>query len=174
MRNSPWLWVCLLSLTSLFMYGFCFALVPIYNKYCKTIGINTALTQVEYDASPDLSREIMIEFTAINNQNLPWNFSAQQAKMIVHPGARNKTLFFVKNNSNIRMTVQAIPSFAPSAAANYFHKVECFCFSQQTLKPGEAKWMPVVFKIDKNIPTEMNTISLAYTLFDVTRKEKQT
>lgn len=152
------------------MFAFCFAMVPLYNAFCKVTGINTSLTLTQFENTPDLSREITVQFVAINNANLPWEFHPIKSSITLHPGENSKMLFFAKNNAAHAMTIQAIPNFAPNNAVNYFHKIECFCFQQQTLAAGAEKNMPVVFHIDKVIPAGMHTITLAYTLFDVTSK----
>ena len=131
--------VLILSCMVMLMFGLCFALVPIYNKYCRTTGINTALTEAEYNQAPDFSRTITIELVTTNNENGPWDFKALTAKIDVHPGERTKVAFSVKNHSDKMMLVQAIPSFAPVDATKYFHKLECFCFTQQKLNPHEEK-----------------------------------
>jgi len=152
------------------MFGFCFAMAPLYAAYCKITGINTSLTLTEFEKTPDLTREVTLQFVATNNAALPWEFRPLKTSMTMHPGENGKILFHVKNNSNHTMTVQAIPSYAPIGAANYFHKIECFCFRQQTLKAGEEKDMPVVFHLSKIMPADIQTITLAYTLFDRTAK----
>lgn len=164
--------IILLGTIAISMYGFCFALVPIYNKYCRISGINTALTESEYNQSPDFSRTLTIELVTTNNENGTEIFKALQNKITVHPGERKKVSFLVKNIANKTMIVQAIPSFAPFGVAKYFHKLECFCFTQQKLNPNEEKNMSTVFYIDKDIPHDINTVTLAYTLFDVTEKRK--
>lgn len=154
---------------ALFMFGFSFALVPIYNTYCKVTGINTSLTTREFTEQAVLARDITVELVAINNKNLPWTFYPVTSTLTLHPNEKKEIQFFAKNNSNHTMTIQAIPSFAPQNAGAYFHKMECFCFQQQTLKAGESKMMSVVFVVDRHIPEEINTFSLSYTLFDVSK-----
>ncbi len=149
------------------MFGFSFALSPLYNAFCKTTGFYSRVN-VKSFSSPDLSRQITVQFVATNNQNLPWDFYPRTVSIPVHPEENTRVIFYAKNNTNKPMTVQAIPSFSPSLAAQYFHKTECFCFTHQTLKAGEEINMPVVFVIDKAIPDTMHTITLSYTLFDVT------
>ncbi len=166
--------VIICSIVVMSMFGFCFALVPLYSTFCKITGINTALRVNEFESQMDQTRTIRLELIANNNANLPWIFYPLKATVLVHPGALNKIIFFAKNNSKKSMTIQAIPSFAPLNAAYYFHKIQCFCFEQQTLKPGETKYMPVIFRIDSRIPYDLSTISLAYTLFDVTQKVART
>jgi cytochrome c oxidase assembly protein subunit 11 len=154
------------------MFGVCFALVPLYNSFCKVTGINTALRVHDFESLPDLNRNIVVEFIAINNANLPWDFHPLQNHIVVHPNQNTKIFFYAKNNSKHTMTIQAIPSYAPTNVAKYFHKIQCFCFEQQTLKPGAELEMPVVFRIDAQLPTDIRTITLAYTLFDVTAQTK--
>lgn len=152
------------------MFGFSFAMAPLYNVFCKAIALNDPLRVID----PDLKREVTVQFVTTNNQNLPWEFYPRTASINIHPEENNKVIFFAKNKTNRTMTVQAIPSYAPRGAVQYFHKTECFCFTQQTLKPGQSIEMPVVFRVDKDIPTSINTITLAYTLFDITPNKKRT
>jgi cytochrome c oxidase assembly protein subunit 11 len=156
------------ALVAVFMFGFSFALSPLYNVFCKATGFNSAV-KVPLE-TPDLSREIAVQFVATNNANLPWQFYPMTTSLKVHPGANARVVFFAKNNTKKIMTVQAIPSFTPPQSAKHFHKIQCFCFNQQTLNPGESIEMPVVFHIDKSLPQSINTITLAYTLFEVAPK----
>src|SRR5262249_30051481 len=134
--------VLLLSVIAILMFGFCFALVPLYNKYCRLTGVNTSPRETEFNQLADLSRTITVEFVNTNNQNGPWKFEALQNKITVHPGEVHRVSFIIKNNVGKQMILQAIPSFAPFEAARYFHKIECFCFTQQIIKPYEKKIMP--------------------------------
>jgi cytochrome c oxidase assembly protein subunit 11 len=170
MRNKNRKVVTYSLLVVIGMFAFSFALVPLYNAYCKVTGINTSLTLSEFEKTPDLTHEITIQFIATNNAALPWEFKPLKNSLTLHPGENSRVLFYVKNNSNHTMTVQAIPSYAPVTAPNYFHKIECFCFRQQTLKAGEEREMPVVFHLSKIMPADIHTITLAYTLFDMTSK----
>lgn len=155
------------SVVAIIMFGFSFAVVPIYNKLCKITGLSTALPA---GAIPDFRRDILIQFVTTNNQKLSWDFHPLQNSITIHPNETKKVAFYVKNNTTRTMTVQAIPSIVPGKAISYFHKVECFCFSQQTLKPGQELTMPLVFNIDKELPADIKTITLGYTLFEVTKK----
>ncbi len=160
---------------ALFMFGFSFALSPLYRLVCKQTGLNGGVNVAEvkdtYTGAPTANNpEILVQFVTTNNANLPWDFYPQQTSLKTHTEALMKAIFIVKNNTDHTMTVQAIPSFAPPIAAKYFHKIECFCFTQQTLAAGETKEMPVVFRIDKTLPADVHTITLAYTLFDATGK----
>jgi cytochrome c oxidase assembly protein subunit 11 len=118
----------------------------------------------------DLSREVTIQFVAVNNMGLPWEFYPQVKSVQVHPGENTKVFFHAKNMTSDKMVVQAIPSMTPTESISHFHKIECFCFRQQTLQGGESKEMPLVFQVDKELPKETRVITLAYTLFDATPK----
>lgn len=165
----------LLTILVFGMFGFGFALVPIYNSMCKSLGINGKTTNqaVEYDASKvqvDKTRLVTVEFVATNNAGVPWNFYPKINKIKVHPGDLAKLAFYAENKTDHKMTVQAIPSVTPGIAAKYVKKTECFCFTQQTLNGHEAMDMPLLFHLDPDLPEEVHTLTLAYTLFDVSNK----
>ena len=156
-----------LAVVALVMFGFAFALVPFYNQICVALGLNSieradavANTQV------DLSRTVTIEFDS-NTQNLPWRFRPLQGYVKVHPGELTTVEYEVVNVREVAVTGQAVPSYGPQRAGEYFQKVECFCFTQQTLAPGETRRMPVVFVVDPKLPKDVNTIALSYTFFEV-------
>jgi cytochrome c oxidase assembly protein subunit 11 len=109
-----------------------------------------------------------VQFIATNNDGMPWAFSPQVTEMLVHPGAANDTVFFAANPTMNAMVAQAIPSVSPSRAAEYFHKTECFCFEQQPLDGNGEAEMPLQFIVDQDLPADIKTITLSYTLFDVT------
>ena len=160
---------------ALLMFGFSFALSPLYRVVCRATGLNGGINVSEVQNNnpidtASLSREVTVQFVATNNRNLPWEFHPEKNSITVHPNETFKVLFYAKNNSNHQMTVQATPSFSPPISAKYFHKIECFCFSQQTLAAGEAKEMPLVFRVDSLLKSDIRTITLGYTLFDVTTK----
>ena len=162
-----------LSLLVLGMFGFAFALIPIYNSLCKNLGINgkTNPNAIAYDVSKakiDKDREVVVEFVATNNSGVPWAFYPKIKKITVHPGEVVKLSFYAENNTDHQMTVQAIPSVTPGIAAKYLKKTECFCFTQQTLKGHEAMNMPLLFHLDTDLPKQVKTLTLSYTLFDVT------
>jgi len=150
------------------MFGFGFALVPFYDKICQVTGINrigvdeTKVVNTQVDAT----RTVRIEFDA-NVRNLPWRFKPELPVIAVHPGEVTQAVFEVVNDESHSVTGQAIPSYGPQYAAQYFRKLECFCFTRQTLKPGESRKMPVVFVVDPAAPRELTTISLSYTFFEV-------
>ncbi len=161
------------------MFAFSFALVPLYSLLCKSIGTNTStrggqlLTEVKGgDQSVDLTRTVTVQFLSVNHNGLPWDFYPKQKSIRVHPGESNKIVYFAKNATDKTMTVQAIPSMTPTTSISHFHKIECFCFNQQTLKGRESRDMALVFQIDKDLPKDVHVITLAYTLFDATPKEE--
>lgn len=167
--------VALLMVAVVGMFGFGFALVPIYTRLCKVFGINgkTSMVAVGYDANTakiDKQRTVLVEFVATNNSGVPWAFYPKTTKLRIHPGEVAKLAFYAENTTNHRMTVQAVPSVTPGLAAKYIKKTECFCFTQQTLNGHEAMDMPLLFHLDLNLPSDVRTITLAYTLFDVTDK----
>ncbi|HEY9034201.1 MAG TPA: cytochrome c oxidase assembly protein [Pseudomonadales bacterium] len=156
------------------MFAFVFVvMVPLYNLLCDVTGLN-GKTKGRYTAEAagtiDESRSIMVRFVATNNEGMSWEFHPTTEVLRVHPGAENATTFFARNPSTAAMTAQAVPSIVPSSAVAYFHKTECFCFSQQHLSAGESADMPLRFIVDKDLPAAIRTITLSYTLFDVTPK----
>jgi len=164
----------ILAGAAILMFGFAFALVPLYNTLCSQLGINgkPELKPGTYSAQTsdkmDKSREVVVEFLTTKNESLPWKFYPEIKKVTVHPGEDKKLAFFIQNDSDHTMVVQAIPSITPGIAAKYFKKIECFCFTHQTLKAHEAMHMPLLFHLDPQLPENIHTLTLAYTLFDVT------
>jgi len=156
------------------MFGFAFALVPIYNTLCKTLGINgkTNPEAIAYDVSKAKieKREVLVEFIATNNGGVPWKFYPKVNKLRVHPGEIARLAFYAENTTDHAMVVQAIPSVTPGIAAKYLKKTECFCFTQQTLNGHEGMDMPLLFHLDPDLPDNVKTITLSYTLFDVSDK----
>jgi len=149
------------------MFGFGFALVPFYEKICEVTGIrNIGRADAAPNTQVDATRSVRIEFDA-NVRKLPWRFKPVVPVIAVHPGEVTQAVFEVVNNESHPVTGQAIPSYGPQYAAQYFRKLECFCFTRQTLQPGETRKMPVVFVVDPNAPRELTTISLSYTFFEV-------
>ena len=116
----------------------------------------------------DETREITVQFIARNNDGMPWAFSPGDRILRVHPGEATDTVFLARNPLPRAMVAQAIPSVSPSRAAAYFHKTECFCFNQQPLGAESATEMPLQFIVDRGLPRDIKTITLSYTLFDVT------
>ena len=157
------------------MFGFCFALVPIYNSLCKALGINgkidvTVVSKSSHNKNIDFSRMVEVQFVATNGGGVLWDFYPLTKKITIHPGEMARLAFYAENKTDHSMTVQAIPSVTPGEAAKYIKKTECFCFTQQTLNGHEAMNMPLMFHLDSNLPAKVKTITLAYTLFDVTNR----
>ena len=154
------------------MFAFVFVvMVPLYNVLCDALGINGKTASQAYTAVPaaiDESREVTVQFVAINNDGMPWSFSPDIRMMRVNPGAANGVVFHAVNPTDADMVAQAIPSISPSRAAAYFHKTECFCFDQQMLDGQAGTEMPLQFIVDQDLPVDIRTITLSYTLFDVT------
>ena len=164
--------VAKLGAVAVAMFAFVFVvMVPLYNVLCDALGINGKTSSEAYTsvvAQVDESRSVKVQFVATNNDGMPWAFSPDVTEMVVHPGAANDTVFFAANPTTNSMIAQAIPSVSPSRAAEYFHKTECFCFEQQPLDSHSEAEMPLQFIIDQDLPTDIQTITLSYTLFDVT------
>lgn len=155
------------------MFGFGFALVPLYDVFCEITGLNGKTSDQAYtavSAEVDRSRTIKVQFLATNNDGMRWKFKPATTEIRVHPGELVETEFFAKNPAAHAMVAQAVPSVVPFKAAEYFHKTECFCFNQQTLAAGQEMLMPLRFIVDQDVPKDVHTITLAYTLFDVTDK----
>lgn len=159
-----------LIIIAIMMFGFGYALIPVYKQICEVLGVNV-LTQkdgtVAFDKNTqvDQTRTITIEFDG--NAQGPFRFRPVVASMQVHPGELATVMYEVVNTQRHTVNAQAIPSYAPQSAAPHFKKVECFCFQQQTLKPNEARQMPVVFFIDPALPRDVKTITLSYTFFEI-------
>jgi cytochrome c oxidase assembly protein subunit 11 len=151
------------------MFGFVFALVPLYDVLCDVTGLNgKTRNEAEQftDTGPDLTRTVTVEFLASVNESMPWEFEPAVTRMKVHPGQVHQTSFFARNRTGVAMVGQAVPSVTPGLAALHFRKTECFCFTEQRFAPGEAREMPLVFMVDKDLPKDITTLTLAYTFFD--------
>ena len=156
-----------LGVAAVAMFGFGFALVPFYESICEAAGINNLLQPDQVvNSQVDPSRKVVIEFDA-NTHDLPWRFRPLQNAIETHPGAVVQVAFEVSNTRDVPVTGQAVPSYGPLVAGQYFRKLECFCFARQTLAPGETRTMPVVFVVDPALPRELHTITLSYTFFEI-------
>ncbi len=162
-----------LGFSALVMFGFGFLLVPFYEKICDVTGINNFLrpeaeagARAVGNTQVDLGRTITVQFDA-NLHDLPWRFQPLQRSVQVHPGELVQIDYEVSNTRGVPITGQAVPSYGPQLAGRYFRKMDCFCFTQQTLAPGERRTMPVAFVIDPELPADVNTITLSYTFFEV-------
>jgi cytochrome c oxidase assembly protein subunit 11 len=152
------------------MFGFGYAMVPIYRQVCEALGLNVLTQKDGTIARPantqvDMSRTIVVELDG--NAQGPWRFRPTRRSVSVHPGEMTTVVYEVVNTQARTVAAQAIPSYAPQSATPYFKKIECFCFTQQTLKANEARQMPVVFFIDPGLPREVKTITLSYTFFEI-------
>ncbi len=161
-----------LFIVAVFMFGFGYALVPLYDVFCDVTGINgktdnKAAAETRYII--DQSREITVEFITSLNESAPMQFKAMTTKLRVHPGQYYTVKFYARNNTNKKLVAQAIPSISPGSAAEFFKKTECFCFSKQTFLAKEEKMMPVRFVVNPELPKRYKTITLSYTFFDITK-----
>jgi cytochrome c oxidase assembly protein subunit 11 len=158
-----------LAVVVLAMFGFGFALVPLYDVFCDITGINGKTGRIGAEEAlsqqVDESRLVTVEFLASVNSDLPWDFRPLVKKVRVHPGAVTEVNYFASNRTGHAVAGQAIPSVAPGVAAKYFNKTECFCFTRQTLGPNEGKNMPLRFVVDPDLPEEVRTVSLSYTFY---------
>ena len=164
--------VITLFIVTVLMFGFGYALVPIYDVFCDITGLNgktaaEAVSEVNYEI--DLNRDITIEFVTSLNESAPMVFRTETRKIKVHPGQYYTVNFYAENTTDKAMVARAIPSITPGPAAEYFKKTECFCFTEQTFEPRQSKIMPVRFVVNPELPTKYKTITLAYTFFDNTK-----
>ncbi|MEH6580664.1 MAG: cytochrome c oxidase assembly protein [Halioglobus sp.] len=173
LNNNPILdTVTKLVAVSVLMFAFVFVvMVPLYNVLCDVLGINGKTSGQVYtavDSRVDLDRVVTVQFVATNNEGMPWDFGPSVTAMKINPGAVNDTVFLARNPLQDAMVAQAIPSISPARAAEYFHKTECFCFNQQPLEGETSAEMPLQFIVDQDLPRDIKTITLSYTIFDVT------
>jgi cytochrome c oxidase assembly protein subunit 11 len=161
----------LLAMT-LSSFAFGWALVPLYDVFCRAVGIGNA----EAKAGPatvkeavDPNREVTIEFVASPASVGSFEFKPKVASLRVHPGKLYETAFYAKNLTSVASVAQAVPSISPSSTAQYFHKTECFCFSPQKFGVGEGRDMPLRFIVDPQLPVTVDRLTLAYTFYDTTQ-----
>jgi cytochrome c oxidase assembly protein subunit 11 len=157
-----------LAIIAVGMFGFGFLLVPFYYQICEAWGVNSfgETKAAPSNSQVDFSRTVTIEFDS-NAHNLPWRFRPVVNHLQVHPGELATVEYEVMNVHAEAVTGQAVPSYGPQNAGEYFNKIECFCFKQQTLAAGEIRRMPVTFVVDPKLPASINTIALSYTFFEV-------
>ena len=166
-RRSNRLMLAKLGIVVAVMFGFGFALVPFYDQICKATGIRDIDGADEVtNTQVDITRSIRLELDA-NTNKLPWRFRPVTPIVTVHPGELVQVVYEVENLSEHAVTGQAVPSYGPRLAGEYFRKLECFCFTRQVLAPHEKREMPVVFVIDPKLPKDVPTITLSYTFFEV-------
>ena len=171
-RNKQRRQVVLLSMLALGMFGFAYALVPLYQVFCELTGLNgktagRAVTALPITLPQVSDREVTIQFLASVAKGMPWEFRPAEHSLRVRLGEIYTTDYYARNRAAQAVTGRAVPSVAPGYAAEYLHKVECFCFSEQRLEDDEDTWMPVRFYIGDDLPEEIRTISLSYTLYKV-------
>ena len=153
------------------MFAFGYAMVPFYRVLCDALGLNSVVkADTVANTQVDTGRFLTVEFDTNLRSNLPWTFAPVEKSVRIHPGALTQVTFEVRNRSDRPVTGQAIPSFGPQLAGRYFKKLDCFCFTQQTLAPGEVRRMPVVFVVEPGLPQDVNTVTLSYTFFEVEGK----
>lgn len=151
------------------MFGFGFAMVPIYRSVCDATGIRelarpeAALAGIDKDGT----RWVSVQFDGNLRDDLPWHFRPDRLQIKVHPGEIVKTSYEVENIADHEIVGQAVPSFSPPLAGAHFHKLECFCFSRQKFAAGEHRHMPLVFYVDRDLPAEVSNIVLSYSFFEV-------
>ncbi len=153
------------------MFAFAvFVMPPLYDLFCEVTGIgDKTASKFEGTVSAiDESRTVKVQFIATNEATMPWDFEPNIFEVEVHPGEATRITYFAKNRTRRNMVAQAIPNIVPTSAVKYFHKTECFCFDQQPLQAGEEANMPLVFIVDRDLPKAINTITLSYSIFDVT------
>ena len=173
-RNNQRKHIAVLVAVALGMFAFAFALVPLYDVFCELTGLNgktsgraTVVEPFADQVAPVSDREVTIQFLAHVGRGMPWEFRPMEHRLRVRLGEMNTTTFYVRNRAGQAVTGQAVPSVMPGQAAAYLHKTECFCFNQQRLEAGEELEMPVTFYVDAELPEQINTLSLSYTLFKV-------
>ena len=155
------------------MFAFAvFAMPPLYRLACEVLGIGPQeYSRYEEAATAvDESRTVRVQFMATNQSNMPWVFEPEQFEVVVHPGQRSEVTYYAKNTTHADMVAQAVPSVVPTQAVDYLHKIECFCFEQQPLAAGEETSMPLVFFVDPELPESVGTITLSYSVFDITSR----
>jgi cytochrome c oxidase assembly protein subunit 11 len=155
------------------MFGFGFAMVPFYKTLCEVTGLNSIVKpQTVTNTQVDTSRSLTMEFDVNVRTGLPWSFRPLQKSVSFHPGELVQVEFEVQNHSDKPLTGQAIPSWGPQVAGRHLRKLDCFCFTQQTLQPGETRRMPVVFVIETTLPEDVNYVTMSYTFFGVEGRDR--
>jgi len=154
------------------MLVFCASMVPLYRQICEVMGISASKT-VAQNSQVDTSRTVRVEFDAGLNKNFKWQFTPVDKQVEINPGAVVTINYRVTNTMPHATTGRAVPSIGPVEAGLYFQKLACFCFSNQTLQPGETRDMPVTFFVDPKLPKDIGSIVLSYTFFDVTDEQNK-
>ena len=158
-----------LGIAAVLMFGFGFAMVPLYDVFCDITGLNGKTGRIAQEEAlsqvVDEDRLVTVEFLATVHSDLPWEFKPMVRKIKVHPGEITEVNYYARNMTDNLVAGQAVPSLAPGLAAKYFNKTECFCFTRQSLGPGEDKEMPLRFVVDPALPDNVRTVSLSYTFY---------
>jgi cytochrome c oxidase assembly protein subunit 11 len=158
------------------MFGFGFALVPLYDVFCDITGINgkTNNSAAKYiDIEVDQSRTVSVEFITRTHNGMPWRFDVMTQRVELHPGEMKQVDFYAKNPTMELVTGHAVPSVSPGKAASYLQKTECFCFINQPLASGDDMTMPVVFFLDPSLPDDISFLTVQYTMYKVSNQESQ-
>ncbi|MDE2070885.1 MAG: cytochrome c oxidase assembly protein [Gammaproteobacteria bacterium] len=159
-----------LLLLSVAMFGFGFALVPLYNALCRLTGLNgrgVESVAAAYAGEVDYNRSVLVQFVATTGSGLPFEFRPEVGSLRVHPGELHAANFYAANRSSTRIRAQAVVSYAPGRAARFVHKTECFCFQQENFAPGEVRHLPVKFYLDPSLPRDVQVVTVAYTYYNV-------
>jgi cytochrome c oxidase assembly protein subunit 11 len=167
-KRSQKMQIAVLLAVTVGMFGFAFALVPLYDVFCELTGINGKTAASEYivtEPAVTSERMVTVQFVARVGNGLPWEFRPTAQQLQVQVGKIYTATYYVRNRATRDVHAQAIPSVAPGLAATHLRKIECFCFEVQTLAAGEAKEMPVRFLVDSELPNDIATLSLSYTMF---------
>lgn len=165
-RRTVWRTVA----TLIGMFAFAFALVPLYDVFCKITGINgkgDTSAQTIVHENVDESRMVTVQFITRNGTGLPWNMAVETRQVRLHPGQTSEVNFTFSNGSEAPSWGRAVPSVSPSTATRHVRKVSCFCFEEQRLEAGERLELPLVFQLARDLPPEVNTVTLVYTLYPV-------
>jgi cytochrome c oxidase assembly protein subunit 11 len=159
-----------LGLVALFFVGFGFAMVPLYDVICQLTGLNGKTNSVamvaDANTQVDVTRAVNVEFLSHSMPGVGLRFKSEQFSIRVHPGEISRMNYTITNTTDKVFVGQAVPSITPAVAAQYFEKLECFCFSQQTFQPGETRTMPVVFVVNPKMSRDLGTVTLSYTFFE--------
>jgi cytochrome c oxidase assembly protein subunit 11 len=157
-----------LTIVAILMFGFGYALVPLYEKICEVTGINQVVKpDTIVNTQVDKSRTIVLELDANSRGDIAWELIPRERKRTVHPGELVHVVFDLKNTTDVSVQAQAIPSFGPKRAGLHVKKLECFCFTQQEIRAGESRELPVVLVVEPSIPQDVHTVTLSYTMFEV-------
>ena len=163
-----------LAIIALLMFGFGYALVPLYEKICEVTGINNLVKPDEVvNTQVDTSRTIVLEFDTNVRGDIAWQLTPRERKRTIHPGELVHVVFDLKNDSDVPVLAQAIPSYGPQRAGLYVKKLDCFCFTQQQIAAGENRELPVVLVVEPSIPRDVHTVTLSYTMFQIEGAEQR-